>query len=914
MAVKKNRVQPAIRARRLRARRYNCAPMALTSGKKLGPYEIVAPAGAGGMGEVYRALDTRLNRTVAIKILPSHLSEDADAKQRFEREAHAISSLNHPNLCTLYDVGHQDGVDFLVMEFLEGQTLAERLLKGALPVEQVLKCGREICDGLEKAHKSGVIHRDLKPGNIMLTKTGAKLLDFGLAKAAPVGGPPSSSLTATMNLPESAPPLTAKGTVVGTFQYMSPEQVEGQEADARSDIFSLGAVLYEMASGKRAFEGKTAASIIAAVLAAEPKPISEIQPMTPPALERVVKTCLAKDADERFQTVHDLNMQLRWIAEGGVPTSQIGVVPAKKRKNLLPWVLAVAGILAAAAFAALYFTHPAEPQFPIRSSIPAPDNTTFLSIGDQAGPLILSQDGRSLAFVAATGKDAPKIYLRSLDSLNAVPIAGTEGAQSPFWSPDGRKIAFFANAKLKIIEIESGGVTEICDAPSGRGGSWSRGGEIVFAPGFRGPLQMVPATGGTPVPVTHLDEPRHTSHRWPFFLPDGKHFLYLAINHQSSQDNDTIYYASLDGKQNIPLLHSTTNAQYASGSLLFVKGGVLEAQPLNPENGKLSGAPQAIEHGVAEDGITWRSVFSVSGNGLLAFSGGSQAQTQLAWFDRSGKQLSAIGEKFGGLSGGSLGMRLSPSGSHVALSIPGGTTDIWVMDLLRGVRSRLTFGPVGNNNPVWSPDGKWIAYTNITKAGSALCRRPSAGGPEEELLRIEGEFLTPSDWSRDGKYLLVYKGAPSSPQELLAVPLAGDHKPFVFIPRGNFFVAIGRFSPDGHWVIYQSNESGRPEIYAIPFPSGQGKWQVSTAGGLGGGWRSDGKAIFYLTIDRVLNEVPVTESEGQIRLSASQPLFRFPGNAGDAAPDGKRFLLNLAGDQDTKPITLVTNWTAGLKK
>ena len=893
--------------------------MPLTAGTKLGPYEIQSPLGAGGMGEVYRALDTRLDRTVAVKILPAHLSESPDARQRFDREARAISSLNHPNICTLHDVGHQDGVDFLVMELLEGQTLADRLLKGPLLAEQVLKYGRDICEGLEKAHKSGVVHRDLKPGNIMLTKTGAKLMDFGLAKAMQPAATPTSGLSMTMSTPVGSHPLTAQGTVVGTFQYMSPEQVEGKDADARSDIFSLGAVFYEMLTGKRAFEGKTAASVMAAVLERDPAPISSVQPLTPPALDRVVKTCLAKDPDERFQTAHDLNMQLRWIAEGGTPTSQFSIVPARKRNSLLPWALAGAGILAAAAFAALYFAHSSTPQSPIRSSISAPDNTAFMFIGDQAGPLVLSQDGRSLAFVAATGKDAPKIYVRPLDSLTPVALAGTEGAQSPFWSPDGRKIGFFATGKLKTVEIESGGITQVCDAPSGRGGAWGKGGEILFAPAFRGALQLVSAAGGTPVPATHLDESKQTSHRWPVFLPDGKHFLYLAIDHQAPQgENDAVYYASLDGKQNTPLLHSRTNAQYASGSLLYVKGGVLESQPFDPESGKLSGAPKAIEHGVAEDGITWRAVFTVSDNGLLAFSGGSQTQTQLAWFDLTGKQLGVVGEKFGGLSGGSLGIRMSPSGDRVALSIPNSVTDIWVMDLLRGVRSRLTFGPASNNAPVWSPDGKWIAYTSTAKSGSVVCRRPSAGGPEEELLRIEGEFLTPTDWSRDGKYLLVYKGAPSSPQEMLALPITGDgkgdRKPFVFVPRENYFLATGRFSPDGHWVVYQSNESGRPEIYAIPFPSGQGKWQVSTAGGLAAAWQRDGKEILYLTIDRILTAVPVTESEGQIHMGQAQPLFRLPGSAGDVTADGKRFLINLAGDQDTKPITLVTNWMSALKK
>ena len=890
--------------------------MALTAGTKLGPYEIVAPLGAGGMGEVFSARDTRLDRTVAVKILPSHLSQDPDAKQRFDREARAISSLNHPNICTLHDVGHQDGIDFLVMEYLEGQTLADRLAKGPLPPEQVLKYGRDICEGLERAHKSGVVHRDLKPGNIMLTKTGAKLMDFGLAKAMQPLATPTSGLTMTMSTPAGSHPLTAQGTVVGTFQYMSPEQVEGKDADARSDIFALGAVLYEMLTGKHAFEGKTAASVMAAVLERDPAPVSSVQPLTPPALDRVVKTCLAKDPDERFQTAHDLNLQLRWIAEGAPTTSQAGAVAVRKKSSVFPLALAAAGILAGAVFAALYFSHSASPLYPIVSSISAPADTTFLFLADQAGLPTFSRDGRSLAFVATPAKDLPRLYVRPLESSEAFPLAGTEGAQSPFWSPDGRKIGFFSGGKLKAVEIQGGGVTPICDALTGRGGSWAEDGTIIFAPGFRGPIYRVPASGGTPMQVTQVDESKHTSHRWPFFLPDGKHFLYLAINHQAPQDDsDTLYFGSLDGKENRSIMHSMTNAQYASGSLLFVKGGVLQAQPFDPESGKLGDRPHAISSGVAEDGNTWRAIFGVSSNGLLAFAGGSQALTQLAWFDRTGKQLGTIGEKFPGLSQGQQGLRISPKGDRVALSIPGSITDIWVLDLLRGARSRLTFGPVGNNFPIWSPDGNWVAYNTITKQGNSICRRPSAGGADEVLL--EGgtsEYLLTNDWSSDGKYLLLSKGSPGTSQEVWAMPLAGDRKPFVVIPRGNYYIASPRFSPDGRWILYQSSESGRPEVYVIPFLNGQGKWQVSTTGGSNPLWSSDGKEIFYTTIDRMLTSVPVSEGAGQIHVGTPQPLFRLPTNLYNPSPGGKKFLLNLAGDQDTKPMTLMTNWTAALKK
>jgi hypothetical protein len=476
--------------------------MGLTSGTKVGPYEIASPLGAGGMGEVYRARDTRLDPTVAIKILPAHLSDNPEAKQRFDREARAISSLNHPNVCALYDVGHQDGIDYLVMEFLDGETLAQRLAKGPLPPEQVLKYGIEICEGLEKAHKSGVVRRDLKPGNVMLTKSGAKLMDFGLAKAATAGAPPSSSLAMTLSGPSADQPLTARGMVVGTFQYMSTEQIEGKEADARSDIFALGAVLYEMATGKRAFTGKTQASIVAAILASEPQPISVVRPMSPPALDRVVSTCLAKDPDERFQTVHDLKLQLKWIAEGGSKAGIPAPVAARrKNRERILWGASAVLLAACVALALVHFGQTKNPRQVIRAYIPPPEKSTFAFMGDHTGPVMISPDGTRLVFAALGPDGRQMLWLRSLDAASSQALAGTEDAAYPFWSPDSRFIGFFAEGKLKTTEAAGGPAQVLCDAPDGRSGSWNREGTIVFARAFNGPLYKISAGGGAPVQV-----------------------------------------------------------------------------------------------------------------------------------------------------------------------------------------------------------------------------------------------------------------------------------------------------------------------------------------------------------------------------------------------------------------------------
>src|SRR5271167_4238331 len=617
--------------------------MALTSGSKLGPYEIQSPLGAGGMGEVYRARDTRLERTVAIKILPAHLSDNPEAKQRFDREARAVSSLNHPNICTLHDVGHQEGADYLVMELLEGETLADRLIRGPLPPAQVLKYGIEICEGLETAHKKGVVHRDLKPGNIMLTKSCAKLMDFGLAKATAPVTAASSSLTMTLSTPAGSHPLTAQGTVVGTFQYMSPEQVEGKEADPRSDIFALGAVLYEMATGKRAFEGKTTASVIAAVLAAEPQPISAIQPMSPPALDRVVKTCLAKDPDERFQSVHDVKLQLQWVAESG---SQAGV-PApvaaqRKTRDRVAWIVAAVAILAALALALIHFRQRA-PELPVvRSTILPPDNGTFVFLGRTTSPL-LSPDGRNVVFLARVA-GVTQLWVRALDSFNPHAVAGTEDAYGAFWSPDSRNIGFFAQGKLKRVAATGGPALTLCDVYQARGGSWNRQDVILFAK-YPGEIYRIPASGGVAQQVTHFDSSRHdTTHKWPYFLPDGNHFLYMASTLGTAGDENVFFVGSLDGKVDRILFHATSPMAYDSGYLLYIVNKTLMARPFDAARLEFSGDPVPIAEGVQFDRFYSSGVFSASGNGVLLYQvGNAFSERKLELLDVNGKTVSRLG-------------------------------------------------------------------------------------------------------------------------------------------------------------------------------------------------------------------------------------------------------------------------------
>jgi serine/threonine protein kinase len=845
---------------------------------------------------------------VAIKILPEALANDPHFRERLDREARAISQVDHPNICTLFDIGEQDGAAFLVMQYLEGETLQERLSKGALPLEQVLKVATEIASALDQAHRVGIIHRDLKPGNIMLTKTGAKLLDFGLARAAA----PAAAGAGLSMLPTTPANLTVQGTILGTFQYMAPEQLEGQEADARTDIFAFGAVVYEMLTGKKAFAGKSQATLIAAIINGQPAPVSQLRPLTPQALEQLVATCLAKEPDERFHSAHDLLLQLRWIAAGG---SQAGVpAPIAARRKIrerVLWTLAAVSTLAAMSLALAMMNRPTKQEETTRFTIDAPPSPN-LSIN-----VAVSPDGRRLAFVGNTGIGRTGLWIRPLNRIAAQAVSGTEGAYLPFWSPDSRSLGFFADGKLKRIDVSGGPPRTLSDVSVGYGGTWNRQGVILFAPQIGGAIYRVSDSGGVPTPVTTPDSSRgETGHTFPSFLPDGRHFLYLAGASPVTQRS--VHVGTVDSKETRHLLTGNSPAIYVSpGYLLFVREGALIGQAFDAKRLTFTGEPVPVAERVGTYSATGAAFFSASDAGVLAYQGGAPVDSQLVWFDRTGKRIGTLGDR-----GDYSSPVLSPDGTRVAVARRDPQTqtrDIWMLDLKRGTSSRLTFDPADDLNPVWSSGGRQIFFTSERKGFRDIYQKVVSGADAEAVVFESKATKSLDDVSADGHYILYDTGPSGGTTGLWVWHPARDGKPFPFL-QTTFSARQGQLSPDGRWIAYSANESGSYDVYVQTFPERRGKWQISTTGGAEPTWRRDGNELFYIADNKIM-AVEVKGSSDQFEPGIPKALFEISRadtvarNRYTVTADGQRFLVNTPAENGTpSAITVVVNWAAEIKK
>jgi Tol biopolymer transport system component len=865
--------------------------MSLEIGRKLGPYEIVASLGAGGMGEVYRARDTRLERDVAIKVLPEHLAGNETARLRLEREAKSVSGLSHPHICTLFDVGHEGDLYFLVIEYLEGETLGQRLERGPLSTDEVMKYAIQIADALDKAHRQGVIHRDLKPGNVMITAQGAKLLDFGLAKTVEGQGGDGSLTVA----PTATSPLTAQGTIVGTFQYMAPEQLEGLEAGARSDIFAFGSVLFEMITGRRAFEGKTQAGLIAAIIEREPPDVSSLQPLAPPALDRLIRTCLVKDPEERRQSMHDVLLDLRWIAEAG---SQAGVpVPVTRRRRhrvQLAWAVATVLALTSLTMAWALWMRSVEQPRRIVSSLVPPQGIFPLDRG-----LGISPDGRYVVSVAREGEGVPVLRLTELDRGIDRILPGTERSWGPFWSPDSRSVAFFVEGELRRIHVSGGTPITICQTASGSGGSWNADGVIVFA-SFQSGLKRVPASGGESVELVAAGE---QGRFMPVFLPDGNRFLYLRSG--DSGESATVVVGSLDGSTDHDLIQSSLHAGFSGGHLIYGNDATLIAQPFDPRLLEMSGDPRVLAEPVAD--------YAVNDRGMLVYvEEGVDAGSQLVGYDREGQTQISV---FSPVRLDDLA--ISPDGKQLAMMRldpdQRNDYDVWTYDLKREVFTRVTFDKEADD-PVWSPDGQWLIYSRNPQ----FYRIRASGAGQPELVRDSNVDEVCHDWSRDGKQVLFSRWGAETELDLWTLTI-GDDASTAPVLSGAFDEFQAEFSPDGRWLAYASDESGQLQVHVMNWPELTEKWQVSTRGGGMPRWRGDGRELFYVSGDRELTAVAIDTSGSEFTVGEETKLFTTrisPGSRSTdyvVTPDGERFLFierPVGADSDPETMTLVQEFLA----
>ncbi len=894
--------------------------MRIEAGQQLLHYRLIEKIGEGGMGVVWKARDTTLDRDVAIKTLPPAVAEDAERLARFEREARLLATLNHPNIAGVYGL-HQvpstssgrASTHFIAMELVPGEDLAERLTRGPLAVDDAVDTARQIAEALEAAHERGVIHRDLKPANVKRTPDGQiKVLDLGLAKAlvGEASGEASSlSLSPTMTSAGSV-----AGTLLGTAAYMSPEQAKAHEVDRRADVWAFGCVFYEMLTGKKMFEGDGISETLAAVLR-DDVDWDGLPAETPAAARHLLRRCLDRNVRMRLRDIGEARVALSpeslatTTAEQSVEAPVLAA-PKGRGRERLAWAIALVAIVAAALVGwSAAQRGRATPAPEIRAAIRPPAGQLFEAYGSHAGNVSLSPDGTRMTFVSAVGDGRPVLHVRSLGSEAARPQAGTEGAMFPFWSPDGRHLAFFLDGKLKRLDLDGGAPMTVCPASEGRGGTWNEDGVILFAPDTQSPIHRVSASGGEPTPVTTLDGKRkgETTHRYPFFLPDGNHFLFIRAGHAAAVEDEvnSLWVGSLDGDEPVELMHTVSNVAYAMGHLFYLRDQFLIARPFDAAKLEFTGEPFVVGEDVVFQSSFWRGAFAVTENGFIAFQGGLGPERLLMWFDREGNELGQIGE-----SGRYGPICLSRDGRQLAATIAdlsSGGGDIWVFDVTRNVGSRLTFDEAHDTNPVWSPDGKRVAFQSDRErdVGDVYVVRADGRGEPELLFAGEGP-ASPYDWSPDGKYLAVSQGISKS--DLWIVPVDGSD-PFALVATP-FDEGYARFSPDGEWIAYISNESGRFELYLTRFPSGEGKWQLSVEGADWAiGWKEDSSEIYFLDLEGALSSVRIELGDNVV---ADRPQRLFPTRAEAtwaSTLDGQRFVLGTPDDpNEGYPITLVVNW------